>query len=290
MTSELVVNVEGRLPIGGEFQGKNGDCTEYAFMVGNTALDPAQLCNAAELNRLTQESIDAGQAAGSGAMTAANLAWLCTTEHHPYTQTTTWASVLAGMGGTLPVILQVNNGSALPGNEGGVNGHAVVALDYDAITQTLVIANGDSVNGRAGLLDTISMHDVQAASPFMVTVLQREVGSVGVPTGWRDDGHTLTAPNGHTVVLGFRDWVLTHPWMADNQPLEQEHPIPAGYTRQVFAYTELRWTPATNVYVGALGSDLIACETAPHPPPTQVTVNGHTQSTPYTFTYSIEVK
>lgn len=43
-----------------------------------------------------------------------------------------------------------------------------------------------------------------------------------VPAGWADDGHTLTGPNGNHVVLGFRDWVLTHTWNPDNQPLGPE--------------------------------------------------------------------
>ena len=41
-----------------------------------------------------------------------------------------------------------------------------------------------------------------------------------VPTGWHDDGQTLTAPNGLPVKLGFRWYILNHPWDADNWPLE----------------------------------------------------------------------
>ena len=46
---------------------------------------------------------------------------------------------------------------------------------------------------------------------------------MGVPQGWRDDGTYLTAPNGKTVVLGFRWHILTHPWAPDNWPIENEH-------------------------------------------------------------------
>lgn len=197
MTSQLVTNVQGRLPQGGEFQGRNGDCTEYAFMVGDAALDTAEPCDANELNRLTTLSINGGNAGGSGSMTAANLAWLIAKDGHPYQATSNWASALAQHGGTYPVILQVNNGSNLPGNEGGVNGHAVVALDYDSASQTLVIANGDSVNGRAGRLDTIHMSDVQAANPFACTVLLPNQGSA--PTG----GGTVTNAN---LGQGFTDY------------------------------------------------------------------------------------
>jgi hypothetical protein len=44
-----------------------------------------------------------------------------------------------------------------------------------------------------------------------------------IPTGWTDDGHTLTAPNGHKVVLGFRDYAINHPWDAGNVPLSEEY-------------------------------------------------------------------
>ena len=46
---------------------------------------------------------------------------------------------------------------------------------------------------------------------------------MGIPKGWRDDGTHLTAPNGKTVVLGFRRYILTHPWEPDNWPIENEH-------------------------------------------------------------------
>src|SRR5215467_13361489 len=39
-----------------------------------------------------------------------------------------------------------------------------------------------------------------------------------VPAGWKDDGTTLTAPDGVPVVHGFRDWVLEHSWDAPDWP------------------------------------------------------------------------
>src|SRR5258708_21451598 len=46
-------------------------------------------------------------------------------------------------------------------------------------------------------------------------------GTMG-PTGWHDDGTTLTAPNGVKVVHGFRDYVLAHNWDAANEPVMAE--------------------------------------------------------------------
>lgn len=46
------------------------------------------------------------------------------------------------------------------------------------------------------------------------------VATMTIPSGWRDDGRTLTAPNGVPVVRGFRDWILAHGWDAGNVPMK----------------------------------------------------------------------
>jgi hypothetical protein len=94
-------------------------------------------------------------------------------------------------------------------------------------------------------------------------------GFMGIPTGWRDDGTTLTAPNGIGVVKGFRDWVLSHAWDANNTPLAVERAITSGSiepgnasigpgSRQDFRLGSLGWTTKTGVYVIAVGQDLVA--------------------------------
>ena len=92
----------------------------------------------------------------------------------------------------------------------------------------------------------------------------------GIPSGWHDDGATLTAPNGHRVVRGFRMYVLANAWDPANVPLEEERwidplswadPKAAGAgSRQVFAGVALRWTQATDVQREALGPELLAVE------------------------------
>lgn len=270
VTSQLVQNVQNRLPQGGEFQGRNGDCTEYAFMVGDAALDPAEPCDANELNRLTTLSINGGNASGSGAMTAANLAWLCAQDGHAYLQGTNWASLLAQhIPAGHPVILQVANGSQLPGNEGGVNGHAVVALDYDAAAQTIVIANGDSVNGRAGKLDTISMQDVQNAQPFAATVL--------LPNSGSGTGGGMVTDSG--LGDGFKNYAVAHNITAP-QVLGGEHynqPNPGESWCAWDAAPILTYTPAEGVrdnqggrIVKYLLEQLAAAQHAPAPAPAPV--------------------
>lgn len=111
-----------------------------------------------------------------------------------------------------------------------------------------------------------------------------------VPTGWKDDGKTLTAPNGVAVVMGFRDWVLNHSWNPDNMPNEPEYgaspailhrPDLGPGTRQTFRDSLLWFTQGTGVVEEQfLGLELSACyneekgETSTPPPaPTPKTGN-----------------
>lgn len=91
--------------------------------------------------------------------------------------------------------------------------------------------------------------------------------NVNIPQGWNDDGSVLTAPNGHKVTLGFRQYVLANSWHPDNIPLEEAYganPVEEGYnqavndgTRQMFLYGELAWTSARGVYEVGIGNELL---------------------------------
>lgn len=171
--SILTNNVAHRLPSGGEFQGRNGDCVEYSFMVARAAAVISAACDGAELNRLTGEAISAGEAGPSGAMTNANLAWLCSKEGVTYEQIAggDWHSYIERWAGVQPIVMGFSNGQALPGNEPNVFGHAVAVLDHDWQAQTYTIANGDSTNGRAGQFDVVPIGALFAAQPTQTTRL-----------------------------------------------------------------------------------------------------------------------
>lgn len=86
------------------------------------------------------------------------------------------------------------------------------------------------------------------------------------PSGWSDDGHTLKAPNGTPVVLGFRDHVLTSNWDASNWPLEaehhaspveQSHPSLGGGQVQTFRWKRLEFTASSGIIEGWLGLELV---------------------------------
>lgn len=95
-----------------------------------------------------------------------------------------------------------------------------------------------------------------------------EAAPVGlvIPANWHDDGVTLTAPNGVTVKLGFREWVLSHNWDKDNWPLEAERSLnPVEYSNvalgagswQPFRWKVLEWTEKRGVFEGWCGQELL---------------------------------
>lgn len=95
---------------------------------------------------------------------------------------------------------------------------------------------------------------------------RKKQASLAIPAGWKDDGLTLTAPNGHKVVRGFREYILTHPWHPENVPLQEEagrtpleesNPSLGGGTQQVFNWTMLEWTPSRGVFVAWIGRELL---------------------------------
>lgn len=94
--------------------------------------------------------------------------------------------------------------------------------------------------------------------------------SMGVPQGWRDDGHNLTAPNGKVVLAGFRQYILSHEWDPSNVPLEAEHgqnplelsnPGLGSGTQQVFRWSVLEWTQARGIFQSWVGQELLAMRT-----------------------------
>jgi len=147
---------------------------------------------------------------------------------------------------------------------------------------------GDLQSGIVSHADFDQVNRARCPGPYpwdeLIAYLQNGV-SMGIPAGWKDNGTILTAPNGHTVSLGFRDYVLHHDWDANNWPLEESHgqtplelsnPGLGGGTQQVFRTTVLEWTPSGGVFVAWVGQELLALrkqspQNAPQPP--IVTIN-----------------
>ncbi len=91
-------------------------------------------------------------------------------------------------------------------------------------------------------------------------------GTMGVPTGWHDDGKTLTAPNSVPVRYGFREYVLIHNWDANNWPLgpefatgrlEDSNPSLGGGSQQIFRWSMLGYNTTRGVFFEWIGQELI---------------------------------
>lgn len=94
----------------------------------------------------------------------------------------------------------------------------------------------------------------------------RRGGTMGIPTGWKDENGVLTAPNGIPVVHGFREHVLANGWHPENWPLMPEYGTPeleysnsslGGGTQQVFRWTMLGYTQNRGVFFEWLGVELL---------------------------------
>lgn len=88
---------------------------------------------------------------------------------------------------------------------------------------------------------------------------------MGIPAGWKDDGTTLTAPNGIPVTHGFRDFVLNHSWDSSNLPLEPEtardplemsNPTLGAGSSQTFRLCILEHTSAQGTFIGWIGQEM----------------------------------
>jgi hypothetical protein len=89
-------------------------------------------------------------------------------------------------------------------------------------------------------------------------------GNMGVPTGWKDDGSTLTAPNNVPVRSGYRSKVIAG-WDASNYPVKPEfgrNPVEQSNTAlgpgtwQNFRQGALAYTVQRGVYVPYVGQEL----------------------------------
>lgn len=155
-----------------------------------------------------------------------------------------------------PVLLQIpsNWNEEPPPTEGST--HAVVAVKEDSGSLTCM-------NPWGGFWHYGSDSYWQARIRY-ASVWRAEVQTVGVPQGWRDDGRTLVSPNGAQVVLGFRDYILAHPWAADDVPVGAQYhmgdQVAPSQTygpgdRQDFTRTSLIYTQALSVAVAPVAAD-----------------------------------
>ena len=93
---------------------------------------------------------------------------------------------------------------------------------------------------------------------------------MGVPANWKDDGTTLTSPNGFSVTAGERDFILNYPggWPSWNVPIEagvdgvlvEESNPGLGYGyRHLYEDAQIEYTKARGgFFEGWVGQELQA--------------------------------
>jgi N-acetyl-anhydromuramyl-L-alanine amidase AmpD len=132
-----------------------------------------------------------------------------------------------------------------------------------------------AANAQGGITGHYSMDPVNRSRcpgtfPWSSLWTYLQQGGKMIPTGWTDNGTTLTAPNGHKVVQGFRDYILSHAWDANDYPIEESHaqnplelsnPDLGGGTQQTFRFSMLGWTAASGVIFEWLGQELLTVRT-----------------------------
>jgi hypothetical protein len=174
-----------------------------------------------------------------------------------------WHSILLANAAVRPIVLQVANAYNLWGQDGtgndeaGVHYHFIcvvgkcadgyICMDGDnwAIEQTLSIYSYATL--QAATICGLLMLDEKAPAPMPI------------PPNWTDDGTTLKAPNGVTVVKGFRSWVINHnpAWPEHLVPVNEEHLVGPVDVHQDFALT-LYYNPAKTPNTGEIDGSVPA--------------------------------
>ncbi len=241
--------------------GYHGDCGQTAELAALHVRDGTPL-DAPHLAAIVKRDIQHGWASASGSETthaiADDLALLGVPHTlYDYPGPANWRDLLRTCAGVKPVIVFITNGQALPGDERGLHGHFICVLGVSP--RGYLCCDGDNPISRLGKLATYTEQQLAAAQPHGLVVVEME-DAVGIPAGWKDDGRTLTAPNGQPVVRGFREYILTHPWEPGNWPLAPERAVTTGSVepgnpaigpgaRQDFRECSLGWTQSRGAYV-----------------------------------------
>ena len=213
----------------GEFHGSTKDCSADAELMARHPLDGSPL-DAATLNLWWGEYWNTGHHTSGGA-TLAHIYWHLTGSAHKLDATKARVvkfvdtdkvtldalheAIKAALAAGQTVIVYLGNALALPDNEHGVHGHFIALGGIDS-DQGYLVGNGDEIEalGGHGVIPThwVGWNQLVAAQVNGMIALEK-VNTVvttptttTIPTGWKDDGKTLIAPNGIPVVHGFRDY------------------------------------------------------------------------------------
>jgi hypothetical protein len=249
-----------------EFQGGyHGTCGETALATALVCSTPPLESTADAINlmlAMTREMIGLGWASANGSTTTQRLHDEAVRRgFHPDESSRIDYSepldpiklhtLLLAVAGVRPILLEIARAGNLPGDEAGVQYHFICIV---GITDAGYICNDGDNTAINQHLVTYSWSELENARPCGVLVIEMQPGAstVGIPSGWSDDGVTLRNPvNANIAVNGIRYYILTHPWNPADVPLDNEfevpqvelgHPVFGAGVIQFFRYSQLTWT------------------------------------------------
>lgn len=290
MGEQTTIVLPGRLHRETEFVGGlHGACGPNAASMAERWADQSQLTTLDVYHRMHA----AGRCGANGETTLRALALdardagyhVDTLAYREPMPAAEWRGFFAQHVGRQAIVFETANGQTLRDaisgqgeNARNLHYHFVMvagwhAGGYSALARRSLSAgwwccDGDNF-ARGDVLQFYPDATLAAAQPCAAMAVYGRVrmgGTNVIPTGWSDDGTTLTAPNGVVVVQGFRDVVLAQAWDADNWPLAPErglasvepgNPAIGAGTRQEFRKGALGWTAARGAYQIWIGQDVL---------------------------------
>ena len=150
-------------------------------------------------------------------------------------------------------VLNVANGAGITNNEPGVQWHFVTVGGYDSDTQKFLISNGDETP-QDNNPTWVGYYTLYNAVPAGIAIYDKKVTTM-IPTGWKDDGTTLSNPqNSIGIRGGIRYFILSqNSWDPTNYPLEEIHGNDTDGYYQTYLKSMVSWNPRTFGKNEALG-------------------------------------
>jgi hypothetical protein len=194
-----------------------------------------------------------------------------------------WHTVLIQNAGVHPIVLQHANGQALHDAETGAADEVGLQQHFTAIINKQADGYVDNDGDNYQVLKRYQVYNIgtlfnsQVAGLLMIAKKApvSQPPTEHVPAGWKDDGKTLTAPNGHVVVNGFRALILGDAgYDPADQPLESERPTGTNSAEQIARFHKYIWD-GTHCFFWSLGEQLLALLKAPAPGPAPIPASVH---------------
>lgn len=171
---------------------------------------------------------------------------------HPY---------LLANAGVFPIVLELANAQALPGDEAGVHYHFLCVV---GISPSGYVCNDGDNSAAPTRLVTYSWAELEAAIPCGLLGIEMKGAAMTLPTGWKMSGAELVDAAGRVVPAPFDAYIKSHSWLPDDvleaEPLmvtqvEMSNPASGHGSVLYFRYSILAAPTGKAVYALYAGSE-----------------------------------